>query len=286
MANAMPVEKDISVARDFFKSINLIIQRKYSDIDAIYNRIDSIIDQCIEDVPLDKPIWLNFIFLSFYSGAIDLGIRLSEHLISRGHDVERLTAAVQLARQGEIVQAAYVASGSAAYNERYAEVSPQSFPPVALEQILDLPRTARVLDVGCGTGLIGQVCRSAGYSGYLAGVDLVAEMTDAVPPGVYDGIAVADAFQWLESNDEQWDAVLSFGLFVHFDLKAAARMISLVSARLKPNGFFAFNALETRELFSHSLPSAVAMVAFERSGLELEAMVRREERTTYICRKV
>ena len=79
---------------------------------------------------------------------------------------------------------------------------------------LGLSKDARILDAGCGTGMVGLLLRAAGYT-HIDGADLSAEMRAvAAKHGVYDrlfeldmtadyGIAPADAY----------DAVICVGVF-------------------------------------------------------------------------
>jgi ubiquinone/menaquinone biosynthesis C-methylase UbiE len=84
----------------------------------------------------------------------------------------------------------------------------------------------RVLDVGCGRGLMAPVVTAAGgrYTG-----------ADFVPSGKGFPLAQADA-QFLPFLDEQFDAVFCFDAMEHFpDLHAAAREFRRV---LRPGGFW------------------------------------------------
>lgn len=230
--------------------------------------------------------WVELVHLCFFSNITEIGSAIAELLISNDLYVDRLKKALDLVRRGETMKAAYVARGPVAYNKSYAEVSKHSVPSTVLDQMAAMPLTARVLDLGCGTGLIGAACRSAGYAGHLVGLDLVEEMVAAVPADTYDTLVVADAFAWMAGSKDKWDAVVSFGVFVHFDEKASAAMISLVANSLNENGVFAFNASEKKEPFIHALPTATAAALIEQSGLDFEAIVRGEERTTFVCRKL
>ena len=48
----------------------------------------------------------------------------------------------------------------------------------AVEEILKLPKDAKILDVGCGTGLIGKLISKMGYNN-LTGVDATAKFIEA-----------------------------------------------------------------------------------------------------------
>lgn len=68
---------------------------------------------------------------------------------------------------------------------------------------------ARLLDLGCGTGLCGEAL--ADISGYRIGVDLSEGMLDiAEEKDVYDGLYVAEACDFLtESDEERFDLIVA-----------------------------------------------------------------------------
>lgn len=82
--------------------------------------------------------------------------------------------------------------------------------------VTHLPDTeARVLDVGCGTGLAGQQLADRGFS-HLDGVDLSAEMlAKAEARGVYRRLIRADLTRPLGLPRAGYDAIVSAGTFTH-----------------------------------------------------------------------
>jgi predicted TPR repeat methyltransferase len=76
-------------------------------------------------------------------------------------------------------------------------------------------RAAKVLDVGCGTGLAGQALAAAGFTD-IDGADISAEMlAEAGGKGVYGRLIEADLTAGLDVADGAYDAVLSVGTFTH-----------------------------------------------------------------------
>jgi predicted TPR repeat methyltransferase len=72
-----------------------------------------------------------------------------------------------------------------------------------------------VLDIGCGTGLVGALVR--GEAGQLDGVDLSPAMLEkARAKGIYDGLFEADLAPFMASRQGRYDAVLAAAALIHF----------------------------------------------------------------------
>jgi predicted TPR repeat methyltransferase len=75
--------------------------------------------------------------------------------------------------------------------------------------------SARVLDVGCGTGLSGQALADAGFT-RIDGADISPDMLErARAKGVYARLIEADLTAGLDIADDTYDAALSVGTFTH-----------------------------------------------------------------------
>ncbi|MCQ8781045.1 methyltransferase domain-containing protein [Mangrovibrevibacter kandeliae] len=73
---------------------------------------------------------------------------------------------------------------------------------------LGLDRFGRVLDLGCGTGLSGEVLRERAE--HLTGVDLAEGMIEvAHEKEIYDQLYVGEVVNFLEQADERWDLVVA-----------------------------------------------------------------------------
>jgi predicted TPR repeat methyltransferase len=98
-------------------------------------------------------------------------------------------------------------------------------------------RFARVLDLGCGTGLMGAAIRD--LADELVGVDLSPGMImQAQTKDVYDRLVVGNLVAFLEEEPGPFDLVLAADVFVYLeDLKP---IISLVRDKLAPGGLLAF----------------------------------------------
>jgi len=76
----------------------------------------------------------------------------------------------------------------------------------------------RVLDAGCGTGLVGQELARAGFR-HLVGMDISREMLDqAARKGVYERLLPGDMSGPVDLPPDSFDAVIGAGLFTHAHL--------------------------------------------------------------------
>jgi SAM-dependent methyltransferase len=109
--------------------------------------------------------------------------------------------------------------------------------------LADLPRDARILELGCGAGHVLALLREHGFT-RVEGVDVSAEQVElAVTRGV--PARVGDARELLAAHDGNYAAILAFDFIEHFDrdelldLAAAIRRALAAGGRLvlhTPNG--------------------------------------------------
>ncbi|KAA6182229.1 class I SAM-dependent methyltransferase [Thiohalocapsa marina] len=96
--------------------------------------------------------------------------------------------------------------------------------------------SARVLDVGCGTGLSGLALKDAGFTN-LDGADLSQEMLEqARLKEVYQDLFEADIIAGMDLPDNSYDAALSVGTFTHGHVGPDA--LAEVLRVIKPTGVF------------------------------------------------
>lgn len=118
------------------------------------------------------------------------------------------------------------------------------------EVVAGLLREARpegadaILDIGCGTGLVGPAVRPLARR--LDGLDLSPEMlAKARARAVYDALHEADAETFLRHGPDAWDVVLAADVLIYLGtLKALA---AAVAGALRPGGLFIATAEETPE---------------------------------------
>jgi predicted TPR repeat methyltransferase len=95
-----------------------------------------------------------------------------------------------------------------------------------------------IVDLGCGTGLVGQ--RFRGIAGQLTGIDVSTRMIQwAKRRNVYDRLIVDDYVRYLSARQEPCDLVLAADVFIYSgDLLP---VFSAVARLLRPGGLFGFS---------------------------------------------
>lgn len=146
---------------------------------------------------------------------------------------------------------AYVANVFDTYADRFDEhlvktLQYKAHEIVARATVAALPADlgARILDIGCGTGLCGPILRPA--ASRLVGIDLSARMLDkARERSLYDLLAQAELVQFMTETDERFDAVVSADVLCYFgDLTEVFRAAAGV---LDPGGLLAFTVERQEE---------------------------------------
>lgn len=98
------------------------------------------------------------------------------------------------------------------YEEKLSRLAYRTPVLMAARYAAQLPVQGRVLDLGCGTGLLGQAFRQRGLQASLVGLDLSPLMLEQVPEGIYSELHKGDCCQLLHCGDGDFQAVVSSGL--------------------------------------------------------------------------
>ena len=84
-----------------------------------------------------------------------------------------------------------------------------------------LNKNCKILDAGCGTGLVGIELKKYGYSN-IEGVDFSQSMLDLVPRGTYKKIEKIDLNKPLKIKDNMYDVLMCVGTFTYGHVKPKA----------------------------------------------------------------
>lgn len=97
----------------------------------------------------------------------------------------------------------------------------------------------RILDIGCGTGLVGQAFSDLARGGCLDGLDLAPRMLEvARARGIYDGLMLGDLEILLAEAGPSYDIIVSADTMIYLgDLGPSFRG---AANRLEPGGFYIF----------------------------------------------
>lgn len=144
-------------------------------------------------------------------------------------------------------------------------------------------RFVRALDLGCGTGLMGEVMR--GRADELVGVDLSPAMLAAAErKSVYDRLVVGDLIACLETEDRPFDLIIAADVFVYLD--DLAPVLRWAARRLTASGAIAFSVethagdgviLRDTLRFAHGEPHVRAVAA--EAALEVAYLAKASTRT-------
>jgi len=100
-------------------------------------------------------------------------------------------------------------------------------------------RALRVLDLGCGTGLVGEAFKDLAAGGRLDGIDLAPKMIEvARRRGIYDDLILGDLESVLSAPGPSYDLIVSADTMIYLgDLMPT---FLGVFRRLAPGGFYIF----------------------------------------------
>ena len=92
---------------------------------------------------------------------------------------------------------------------------------VSLLKKYALNHESKILDAGCGTGLVGIELKKCGYSN-IEGVDFSQNMLDLIPQSIYKKIEKVDLNKPLKFETNKYDVVMCIGTFTYGHVKPQA----------------------------------------------------------------
>ena len=99
----------------------------------------------------------------------------------------------------------------------------------------------KILDAGCGSGLVGEELSKEGYS-IVHGADIAAKLMNSIPAGIYQELHNIDLNKPINFTDDFFDAVLCVGTFTFGHVKA--RALSEFTRIVKSGGIIGFTINE------------------------------------------
>jgi ubiquinone/menaquinone biosynthesis C-methylase UbiE len=126
-------------------------------------------------------------------------------------------------------------------------------------------KKAKILDAGCGTGLVGHILYNKNYKN-IVGIDFSQEMLNrALKKNVYQSLSLGDLTQKLDFEDDTFDAVICAGTFTcgHVGPEALNEIIRIT----KSGGYISFTV---RKQEWEASPYEKIIRDLENSGLWIQ----------------
>jgi len=102
-------------------------------------------------------------------------------------------------------------------------------------------KSLRIIDVGCGTGLVGVELEKGGFSNF-DGIDISQEMIDIAKQRGYSKLFIGSLNDYLPCENNEYDAAFCVGVFTHEHV-GSDRLDELVRI-VKPGGIICFTVNE------------------------------------------
>ena len=114
----------------------------------------------------------------------------------------------------------------------------------------DATQKYRILDLGCGTGLVGTYIND--ISDYMVGIDLAPKMLKkAEERNIYNQLVLSGIDEYFETHDYRPDIVTSADVFIYIgDLSG---IFSAVANSIRPGGFFVFSTEDNPDCMNFEL---------------------------------
>jgi 2-polyprenyl-3-methyl-5-hydroxy-6-metoxy-1,4-benzoquinol methylase len=104
-----------------------------------------------------------------------------------------------------------------------------------LGSVLPADRTARIVDVGCGSGSVVWWLQSRGFTS-AEGIDVSAEQVQLARDAGVENVEVADLRPWLLDRHGAYDLIFLRDVLEHFDREQAVGLLELIRGALSPHG--------------------------------------------------
>lgn len=105
--------------------------------------------------------------------------------------------------------------------------------------LIDLPKTAIILDIGCGSGSFLKALSDNGYK-QITGIDLSEEQVRLAHELGVQEVQQGDLVAFLASAKEKFDLITGLDIIEHFTKDELVEVLKLIRKHLKPQGMAIF----------------------------------------------
>jgi len=136
------------------------------------------------------------------------------------------------------------------------------------------PESLSILDIGCGTGSLGQHLKP--YAKQLDGIDISEDMiAKAFDRAIYDNLQTVDIMEHLSTKPEMYDGIIASAVFIHYS--SLQPVFEKCWQSLRDNGELVFTlfssegsdfSINNRNYFSHSCDYVKNIAASENYSVE------------------
>jgi 2-polyprenyl-3-methyl-5-hydroxy-6-metoxy-1,4-benzoquinol methylase len=107
----------------------------------------------------------------------------------------------------------------------------------AILRFLPSSRDARILDLGCGSGLFLLRLASLGYTS-TEGIDISEEQVNLARLRGLKSIRIGDAIEYLNNSPGKFDVITANDFLEHLDHEIVLQLLEIIARSLKPGGLF------------------------------------------------
>jgi 2-polyprenyl-3-methyl-5-hydroxy-6-metoxy-1,4-benzoquinol methylase len=100
-------------------------------------------------------------------------------------------------------------------------------------------KSARIFDMGCGSGSLLKGLKEAGYTNVI-GMDLSEEQVTMAHGFGVSEVVLGDAMHYFRNSEEQFDVITGMDIIEHFTKDELVELLQLIQSKLKKGGMAIF----------------------------------------------
>lgn len=115
----------------------------------------------------------------------------------------------------------------------------RQFESEILPLLQSVSKSARIFDMGCGSGSFLKGLKEAGYTNVI-GMDLSEEQVTMAHNFGVSEVVLGDAMQFFRSSEEQFDIITGMDIIEHFTKDELVELLQLIQSKLEKGGMAIF----------------------------------------------